>query len=315
MKKILIVIVFFAISQRVSSQIVIDSSMVNFISQYPNVEIVPVAKDTSYWKSYNVFEALFSENYLKDWASGGNNSVMGLLKFDWHADYNRANLNWTNYLRAEYGLSYQEEDFLRKSNDRIDYTANLGYKIIEEWYASTQFRLTTQFANGYEYKSDGNHILKSSFLSPGRIFIGIGARYTKDENFYMYISPFTENINIVLNHELARSGDINKNSERVFIKIGPLVDLFWNYQFYKNYILTNKVSIYSDYVYNFGSIDFFDWQLDLAIPLHEYFTVSFGFYMKYDKDLLFDVEGSTSGEKERRVQIRQILGIGFKYEI
>lgn len=315
MKKILIIALFSLFSISAFSQIIVDSALVSFLTKYPNVEMVPVSKDTSYWRSYSKVEVLFSESYYKYWAAGGNNMVMGLLKFDWNAQYEKGKFKFSNILKMEYGQNWQQNSFWRKSNDLIDYTGNAGYLVMDKWYASTQLRFTTQFANGYDYKSDGNHVLKSSFLSPGRIFIGVGAKYNRNDDFYMYISPFTQNVTLVVNDSLAIKADINKNGKTVYTKIGPWVDVYWRYNFYKDYVVTNKMSLYSDYVYHFGSIDFFDWQFDLSIPLHKYFTVSLGFHTRYEKDVLFDVEGSTTGEKVARLQFKQLLGIGFKYEI
>jgi len=296
-----------------NGQIIIDSTVANFLSKYPKVSIVPIARDTSYWNSQVKSELLFSENYHKNWNAGGNNIITGLFKFDWHAVYNKEKINWDNNLKMEYGLNKQEDKNTRKSNDLFDFTSTFGYKVYERWFASSQIKITTQFSNGYDYKNDGNHILKTSFFAPARIFIGAGAKYTYNSDFYIYLSPFTENTTLVLNNELAEKGDINKNGEKMYNKIGPWIDVFWKYTFYKNYILNNKLSVYSDYVYQFGSIDYFDWQTDLSIPLHKYFTISLSFHTKYEKDILFDVKNSTTGEKETRIQFKQILGIGLKY--
>ncbi len=317
MKKKSLLIFFLFLSLFSEGQIVIDTSVVSFLSKYPKVSIVPIARDTSYWKNKTKTELLFTENYYKDWNAGGDNIITGIFKFDGHAVYNKGNLNWDNMIKVEFGLNTREEEGTRKTTDLFEITSNFGYKVIEKWYASSQLRFTTQLANGYDYgdKDKGEiDVLKSAFLAPGKFFIGVGAKYTKGENFYIYMSPFTENTTLVLNEELANKGDINKNKQQIYHKIGPWIDMYWRYNFYKDYSIVNKVSLYSDYVHEFGSIDYFDWQLDLSMPLHKYFTVSFGFHTKYEKDVLFDVEGSTTGEKAKRIQIKQLLGIGFKYE-
>lgn len=296
-------------------QIIIDSSVTSFLSKYPNVDIIAIERDTSYWKSATKIEVLFTENFYKDWNAGGDNTATGLTKIDWKAVYNKDNLNWANVLKIEYGVNRQQDKGARKTNDLFEFTSNLGYLVGDKWYSSGQLRFTTQLANGYDYGDDNEEdILKSAFLAPGKLFVGVGMKYIKDDNFFIYLSPFTENTTLVLNDELASKGDINKNKQRVFNKIGPWVDVYWRYQFYKEYSLVNKLSIYSDYVRQFGSLDYLDWQLELLLPLHKYFTVSFGFQMKYEKDILFDVEGSTTDEKETRLQIKQNLGLGLKYE-
>jgi len=214
-------------------------------------------------------------------------------------------------------MNIQEDKGLRKTSDLVEFNSNFSHKTREKWYTSSQLRFTTQFARGYDYHADDNKDddeLKSAFMSPGKIFVGIGVKYVESDNFYIYMSPFTENTTIILNDSLARKGDINKNKQQFYHKIGPWVDLFWKYNFHSNFYMTNKVSLYTDYFRDFGRIDYFDWQLDLSMPITKFLTVSFEFQAKYEKDILFDVEGSTTGEKEPRLQIRQSLGVGLRYE-
>lgn len=314
MKKIILSIQLVFLVIVVEGQIITDVKVLEFLSKYPKVDIVPVVRDTSYWKSKGKSELLFSENYYKNWNAGGDNIVTSLLKVDWKAVYNKNNLNWENVLKVEYGLNKQEDQGVRKVNDLLEFTSTVGYNVYRKWFASAQMKFNTQFTKGYDYVDDGDNILKTSIFSPAKIFIGAGARYIRDENFYIYISPFTENTSIVVDRELASTGDINRNKERVYTKLGPWIDLVWKYNFYDDYVLLNKVSLYSDYVHSFGSVDYFDWQLDLSLPLHKHLTVSSGLNVRYEKDILFDVENSETNEKETRIQFRQILGLGFKYD-
>jgi len=318
MKNKILFLFFIFLSQLSDGQIIIDSSVTSFLSRYPNVDIVPIKRDTSYWKSNMKAEFLFGENFYKDWNAGGDNMVSMLIKYDWKATYNKGNLNWDNTLKSELGMNAQEDKGLRKTSDYIEFNSNFSYKNYEKWFSSTQLRFTTQFAKGYDYHSDDtpdDDELKSAFLSPGKLFIGVGAKYVENEDFYVYLSPFTENTTIIINDSLAIKGDINKNKQNFYHKIGPWVDVYWKYNFYSNFYMINKLTLYTDYFRDFGRIDYFDYQLDVSLPLSKYMTVSFGFQTKYEKDILFDVEGSTTGEKESRLQIRQSLGIGFKYEL
>jgi hypothetical protein len=317
MKNKLLLLFIILLSLQSEGQIIIDTSVTSFLSKYPNVEIVAIKRDTSYWKSKTIAQLLFSENFYKDWNAGGDNIVSVLLKVDWKATYNKENLNWDNNLKSELGMNIQEDKGLRKTSDLLEFNSNLGYQIIDKWYSSAQFRFNTQFAKGYDYHSDDtkdDDELKSAFLAPGKIFVGIGAKYVKDENFYIYMSPFTENTTIIVNDSLARKGDINKNKQQLYHKVGPWVDVYWKYDFYQNFSAVNKLSLYTDYFRDFGSLDYFDWQLDISMPIGKYLTANFGFQAKFEKDILFDVEDSTTDEKETRLQIRQTLGIGFKYE-
>lgn len=317
MKNKLLILFLLLLSQLSEGQIIVDSSVTSFLTRYPNVEIVPIKRDTTYWISNTKAELLFSENYYKDWNAGGDNLISILFKIDWKAVYNKGNLNWDNTLRAELGMNAQEDKGLRKTSDIIEFNSNFSHKTSEKWFTSTQFTFTTQFAKGYDYNSDDiaeDDELKSAFLSPGKIFIGVGAKFVESENFYIYMSPFTENTTIIINDSLAIKGDINKNKQNFYHKIGPWIDIYWKYSFLTNFYMVNKVSLYTDYFRDLGTIDYFNWQLDLSIPLSKYMTVSFLFHAKYEKDILFDVQESTTNEKETRLQIRQLLGIGFKYE-
>ena len=310
---IFLVLLIFS-SLGIKAQVILDSTVVSFLSNYQNEKLVSVTRDTSYWRSNTLAQLLFSENYYKNWNAGGDNAVTSVVKVDWKATYNRDKLNWENMFKLEYGLNRQQDKELKKTNDLIEFTSIVGYEVVESWYASSQLRFTTQLTNGYDYHDDAPNILKSSFFAPAKVFIGVGAKYTKDEGFYLYFSPFTENTTFVMNEELAKKGDINRNKEKIYNKIGPWLDVYWNYKFYRDYAILNKVSLYSDYIHEFGSLDYFDWQVDISMPLHKYFTLNLNFHTKYEKDILFDVEGSTTGEKERKIQFRQSMSVGLKYE-
>jgi hypothetical protein len=316
MKNKILLLFFLFLSFFSEGQIIIDSSVATFLSHYPNVNIVPIKRDTSYWKSDAKAELLFSENFYKDWNAGGDNMISGIIKFDWKAVYNKGYLNWDNTIKTELGMNIQEDKGLRKTSDIAELNSNFGYQIIDKWYSSAQLRFTTQFARGYDYHSDDtpdDDELKSAFLSPGKLFIGIGAKYVKDDNLYVYISPFTENTTMIVNDSLAKKGDINKNKQNYYHKIGPWVDVYWKYYFSTQFYVINKLSLYTDYFREFGHLDYFDWQLEISMPLNKYLTVSFGFQAKFEKDILFDIEDSLTDEKEPRLQIRQNIGIGFMY--
>ncbi|MCC7026186.1 MAG: hypothetical protein IT265_04470 [Saprospiraceae bacterium] len=77
--------------------------------------------------------------------------------------------------------------------------------------------------------------------------------------------------------------------------------------------LENRLSLYSDYLNNFGNIDV-DWQLQVDMIVNEYVKANIGIHMIYDDDIKAKEE--VNGEQITvgpKLQLKQALGIGVVY--
>ena len=281
----------------------------------------------SYWKKTNKVGLDISQITFVNWSAGGNNSISGLINGQFIRNYKRTNILWDNELIVRYGINKQEGQDVRKTDDQIQLNSTFGYKrdTISNWYYAGKFNFNTQFANGYAYPNTDLAI--SNPFAPAYIFLGIGAEYSrKDLNLNVYISPLTNKTTLVFDQRLANqgafgvdkavydiNGDLIREGKNTRTEVGVLITNQWKKEVYQNIILEHRISLYTDYINNFGNIDV-DWQLQLAMVVNKYVKANIGTHILYDDDIKSkEEENGVQVTKGPKVQLKQLLGVGIVY--
>lgn len=298
------------------------------ISFSQEVVIQTSIKDTTtYWKSSNIVGFDLSEIAFMNWSAGGNSSISGLLKGNFIRKYETENTKWLNELILRYGVNKQDGIELRKTDDAFQLNSTFGYRkdTISNWYSSAKFNFNTQFTSGYAYPNTADAISKP--FAPAYIFLGIGSEYVnKKEKISVYLSPLTTKSTLVLDQRLANQGafgvdkavyDENgiliSKGKKHKTELGILVSSAYKKEVVKNILLENRLSLYSDYIHNFGNIDV-DWQMQLNLTVNEYVKANIGLHLIYDDDIKAKEE--VNGEQVilgPKLQLKQSLGIGIIY--
>ncbi|WP_298118386.1 DUF3078 domain-containing protein [Flavobacterium sp.] len=300
-----------------------------FLSQLSFSQLIQTKlPDTiSHWEQKNVVGFDISQIAFMNWNAGGNSSVSGLLKGNFVRKYSNNNIKWLNELIVRYGVNKQDGVELRKTDDTFQVNSTFGYRkdTISNWYHSAKFNFNTQFTNGYSYPNTDKAI--SKLFAPAYIFLGIGAEYVnKEKKLTVYLSPLTQKTTLVLDQTLANQGafgvdkasyDVDGNliskGKKSRTELGVLVTSGYKKELWKNITFENRMSLYSDYINNFGNIDM-DWQMQLDLIVNEYVRANIGTHLIYDDDIKakeeFAGEQITVGPK---VQLKQMLGIGLVY--
>jgi hypothetical protein len=146
------------------------------------------------------------------------------------------------------------------------------------------------------------------------LFFGAGAYYDlKKKSFSLYISPFTLKSTLVLDETLSNEGVFGvpegKNSRNEF---GILVQTSWHTEVIKNVIMKTQLSLYSDYLNDFGNVDV-KWDLNFDFIINRFIRTNIGAYLIYDNDSKFKEDVDNDGQLETlgaRLQLKQLLGIG-----
>lgn len=281
----------------------------------------------SNWEKKNAVGFDISQIAFMNWSAGGNTSISGLLKGDFSRKYSNQNIKWLNELILRYGVNKQDGVELRKTDDAFQLNSTFGYRkdTVSNWYHSAKFNFNTQFTNGYSYPNTEKAISKP--FAPAYLFLGIGAEYVnKEKKYSLYLSPLTQKTTMVLDQTLADQGsfgvdkatyDANGNliskGKKSKNELGALVSGIHKNEVYKNITLENKLSLYSDYINNFGNIDV-DWQMSVDLTVNEYVRANIGSHLLYDDDIKAkeEIDGKqvTLGPK---VQLKQLLGVGLVY--
>jgi Protein of unknown function (DUF3078) len=286
---------------------------------------IPVT--VSKWKNTNMMGFDLTQIAFVNWNAGGISSVAGLLKGNFTKVRSDVNSEWVNELSFRYGLNKQDGIEVRKSDDEIRLSSTFGYRkdTISHWYFSSKFNFKTQFAPGYKYPNVEEAISKP--FAPAYTFLGVGANYyIKKKEFDIYISPLTFKNTLVLDQQLANSGafgvteatyDANGNvltpGKKSRTEMGFLFTNYYKKEVWKNITLENRLSLYTDYINNFGNIDV-EWRAQLDLVVNQYVKANIGLHLIYDDDVktIEEVNGQDV-EVGARVQLRQALGVGMVY--
>lgn len=281
--------------------------------------------DSAFWKRKNRIGVDMSEVAFVNWNAGGTNSITGLLNAEFERNYKKGNLVWANRMIARFGVNMQKDTDIRKTDDMLEMYSTIGYRkdTLSNWYSSANISFKTQFADGYSYDNDNKKLL-STFMAPAYLFVGVGTIYSDDvEKLNIYISPLTLKSTFVLNQELANSGAFGvdggvyddgtliSNGKKSRHELGFLLSSTYEKELFKNVYFKNMLSLYTDYVNNFGNVDV-DWEFVFNLKVNDYIRAVFGSHLKYDNDVKFtetvnDEVVQISGAK---VQWKQILGVG-----
>lgn len=283
-----------------------------------------------YWSEKNTFGVNLTEVAFVNWNSGGNNSVSALFYAGFERNYEKELTIWKNSASLRYGLNAQEGRQVRKTDDEIRMNSSFGFRTdsTSNWYYSGKFSFNTQFAHGYKYPDRDTPI--SKFMAPGYSFLGVGSEYSDPvEDLTAYISPLTIKSTYVLDQRLAdegmfgvtpaktdQLGNIIEEGENVRTEFGVLVTSEFRKEVWENINLDNQLSLYSDYLNNFGNIDV-DWQLNVNMKVNKYVKANVGSHVRYDDDVKFKEDTNGDGKLETsgaRVQLKQMLGVGLVYE-
>lgn len=311
-KACLLAFLFISFTQIARSQVLITTAIPDSIT---------------YWERTNTLGLDMNQISFVNWSVGGNNSVTVLGKAHFTRKYTRKYMNWHNELILKYGLNSQEGQETRKTDDQIQLNSTFGYRkdTVSNWYYSAKFNFQTQFANGYQYPNTTDEI--SGPFSPAYIFLGIGSEYIrKDLGLNAYFSPLTNKTTLVLNRTLAdkgafgvdpairdAEGNIIEHGSQSRTEVGILITNNIKRQIFKNIMLDHRLTLYTDYLNNFGNIDV-NWQLQLDMTVNEYVKANIGTHIIYDDDVKAteEVNGGVV-QVGPKIQLKQMLGVGLSY--
>ncbi|HBS12732.1 MAG TPA: hypothetical protein DEO36_09355, partial [Flavobacteriaceae bacterium] len=289
------------------------------IHKIANVNVVAVnyVDDPIWWEQRNSIGLDINEAAFLNWNAGGVNSIAGLLKVDLVRSYKKLHVLWNNEFYVRYGLNQQEEKGLRKTEDKIELNTTFGYRrdTISNWFYSVKANFRTQFTDGYKYPKKSSPI--SRVFAPAYLFLGAGTHYeNKKQNFSLYLSLVTLKSTFVLDEKLSKEGAFGVvKGEKSRHQFGFLLQSVFRKEVLKNILMTNKLSLYTDYIKDFGNVDV-NWELNFGLKINKYIMATVGAHLLYDDDIKFKDDIDNDGTLETlgaRVQLKQFLGIGVMY--
>lgn len=268
----------------------------------------------SIWNFEGNFQFLINQAaFNNDWQGGGTSNYSANVVINYDINYNKGKYAWDTKFLGDYGINKtKDQEFYRKTNDRLEINSTVGRQIGEsKWFTSAFVNFRTQFDSGYTFGEDvdGNETreLRTQFMSPAFTQLGLGALWKESDDIRVNLSPVTGRI-ITANSRFTTTpgyvdGDffgLNEGST-VRTEFGASVNAFVKFKLMENITVGNVLGLYSNYLEDPQNVDI-DYTLNLVMNVNKYISANFTFQAIYDDNAV------------RGFQVREVLGVGFNYD-
>ena len=108
-------------------------------------------------------------------------------------------------------------------------------------------------------------------------------------------------------------GNIIRHGENSRTEVGILITNQLKKQIFKNIMIDHRLSLYTDYINNFGNIDV-NWELALDMTVNQYVKANIGVHVIYDDDIKAteEIDGVVVNQGPK-IQLKQMIGVGLSY--
>ncbi|MBW2961885.1 DUF3078 domain-containing protein [Mesonia aestuariivivens] len=277
------------------------------------------------WIGTGTFSLLFNQAaFNAEWQGGGTSNYAGNATISYNLNYNKDNFTWDNTFLGDFGLTkVKDQDFTRKTNDRLELNSVAGWEISDSnWYYSVFANFRTQFAKGYKYSEQdvidvttgnvvGTEVVRTEtthFMSPGYLQVGPGMLWKKNDNFKVNIAPATARFIFVDDQFTTLPGYEDGDyfgvdqGESMRFEFGASVSAYAKFDVVENVSFENMINLYSNYLEDPQNVDL-DYTGKLNMKVNDYLSANFIFQTVYDDNAV------------RAFQVREVLGVGFTYKI
>jgi hypothetical protein len=135
------------------------------------------AQTDSVWKHSLVAGLTMTQVSFTDWAQGGENALSYTFSADGKSEIDATDWDWLNAYQFAFGQTRLGDQELRKTDDKIDISSVLTWKLSSFINPYVSATLKTQFGKGFLYDATGNKTEVSNFFDPGYLTQSAGAGY------------------------------------------------------------------------------------------------------------------------------------------
>ncbi len=277
-----------------------------------SIDTTAAPEKPKYWTNGILTQIGFSQVSLTNWAEGGDPTISlnGLL--DANANYAKDKMIWENRLKISYGFTQtfktgeSWKDNFNKSDDKVQLDSKWGWMLVDKLYFSALFNFRTQLTSTTD-RSGEMPVLKSSFMAPGYVSLGIGINYKPWNFLSINVSPLTGNM-VVVTHEGLRETYGNKIDQAVRMELGAQLKFDLKYA-YKTLKLGSTLTLFSDYLNNPQNIQVY-WDVDASVALAKFLSITLRTSLIYDDNIKI---ADASGHLAPRVQFKEVLSLGVSF--
>jgi hypothetical protein len=277
-------------------------------NSYSNLRLDSVwTSPNSYYISKGKITTLLNQSQYSNWIAGGVNNLSLTLILDYDFTLKKGDLEWINRLDGAYGLVKNQNEDIKKNEDRIEIYSLVAIKNKGRWSYSAFFNLKSQWSNGYKYSQGANGVvdrtLTTKFLSPAYSQVGVGMFYKKDDNFwfnygllsarYIMVNPvFTETLLDGENYFGVEKGKSGR------FEAGGMISAYYKKEIMKNMLMENKLNLFQNYLEDPLNIDV-DYTLSLEFTINQFFSTNILLQILYDDNAIPEI------------QLKEVFGVSF----
>ncbi len=267
------------------------------------------------WNTNGKITFLINQSAFSNWQAGGDNNFAGNVDANYNFNYKKGDWSLTNKLLASYGLTKNEDDGVRKTDDRLELNSILGKTLKKNWNASFFMNFKTQFSDGYDYTDDfageNENFPTGGFFKPAYWSFGPGFLWKKSDDLYLNFAPLTAKFTFLFGEVFTFNEDtglFESSKDVETYGVAPGADSLFEFGFnlrgyykfnlFKNISMENIISLYSDYLHKPKNVDI-DYTLNLVMKINDVFSTNFTFQTIYD-------DNAYSG-----FQVREVFGLGL----
>ena len=275
----------------------------------PTLAFAQETKDTL-WTTSGSTTLNFSQVSLNNWAAGGKSSMSGVFMVNYAANYKKDKLSWDNTFDFRFGFLKEEDDDVRKSDDKIDISSKLGIEAKGNWFYSGLLNFKSQFAPGYNYPDTETAI--SKFMAPGYLSLGLGMDY-KTDGFSLMMAPVSGKFTFVTDDDLSNEGAFGvEEGKSMRSELGATVKAQLIKDIMKNVTLDTKVDLFSNYLDQPKNIDV-DWTFKIIMKVNDYLSANLITQLIYDNDV--KIQGDDENlPPSPGLQFMESFGVGLTFK-
>ncbi|GAA4014184.1 DUF3078 domain-containing protein [Hymenobacter fastidiosus] len=292
-------------------------------------ETTAAAPDTVQgWRRGGVGTLNLSQVSLTNWAPGGQSSLSVLAIGNVFAHHRRGDNTFDTSLDLLYGTLKAGKARMRKNDDKLELNAKYGHQFTKVLYYAAQVNVKTQLTPTKAIEKPDS--LLSGFFAPAFILTSIGIDYKPNDQLSVFGSPITGKFTVVANQTLADAGAfgveaadrtaagqlIRGTGQRFRKELGAYLNVKYRKPVWENVVFQTKLDLFSNYLHNPQNIDV-NWETLVSFKVNRFISSSIATTLVYDDDVLVPLDENEDGVPDgrgRRIQFKEILGIGLTYK-
>lgn len=258
------------------------------------------------WRREANMSLQLTQNYAtENWHQGAANAFAMLWAVKAFANYNKNNLSWENNAEWRVGVSTVSGDTLRKMNttdDIFKVYSKLGYQFHKHWYASMFVEFRTNFFPNYQKNIN---LLNTTFLTPIRYTMGIGADYKPIKGLSINLSPATYKL---VYANIADADYVNvteygiEAGKNILHEIGSALRVEWKWKPLREIHLDTKFYFFT----NYKQIET-ELEVNVDFIINRYLSAKVMLHPRYDGT----IEQVT--DHRSQVQFKELISVGFAH--